>query len=132
MRRSTLSLAAFVLICFFLPWLQLSCVGMKDSVSGYDLAREGDQALWFLPAFMVAVLILGLVRLIWEKLPAFFALTGMVGGGISAYLMYRERSITNNSRIIDTQWTPVFWLGFVASLGIAVTAFIFYLRRSKK
>ena len=33
MRRSTISLAAFVLICFFLPWVQLSCVGMKDSLS---------------------------------------------------------------------------------------------------
>jgi len=131
-RRFTLSLAAFVLICFFLPWVQLSCVGMKDSVSGFDLARDGDQALWFVPVFMVSVLILGLLRLIWEKVPAIFALAGTVGGSVSAYLMYRERSITNNSpRIVATQWTPVFWLGFVASLGIATTAFIFYLRRSK-
>lgn len=131
-RRSTLSLAAFVLIGFFLPWVQLSCVGMKDSVSGFDLAREGDQALWFAPVFMIAILTFGLLRLIWEKSPAIFALTGTVGGSISAYLMYRERSITNNSaRIVATQWTPIFWLGFVASLGIAITAFIFYLRRSK-
>jgi hypothetical protein len=81
---------------------------------------------------MVAILILGLLRLIWEKLPAIFALTGTVGGSISAYLMYRERSITNNpSRIVATQWTAIFWLGFVASIGIAITAFIFYLRRSR-
>jgi hypothetical protein len=132
MRRSTLSLAAFVLICFFLPWVQLSCVGMKDSVSGFDLAREGDQVLWIVPVFMVAILLLGLLRLIWEKLPATFALTGTVGGSISAYLMYRERSITNNpSRIVATQWTAIFWLGFVASIGIAVTAFLFYHRRSR-
>jgi hypothetical protein len=132
MRRSTLSLAAFVLICFFLPWVQLSCVGMKDSLSGFDLARDGDEALWFIPLFMFAVLILGLVRLIWEKSPAIFALAGTVGGSISAYLIYRERSITNNSsRIVATQWTAIFWLSFVASLGIAITAFIFYLIRSK-
>lgn len=105
---------------------------MKDSVSGSDLAREGDQILWLVPMFMIAILFFGLVRLLWEKLPAIFALMGTVGGSISAYLMYRERSFTNNpSRLVGTQWTAIFWLGFVASLGIVVTAFTFYLKRSK-
>ena len=132
MRRSTLSLAAFVLICFFLPWVQLSCVGMKDSVSGYDLARESDHVLWIVPLFMLAILMLGLLRFIWEKLPAIFALAGTVGGSLSAYLMYRERSMANgSSNIVATQWTAFFWLGCVASLGITTTAFIFYLRRSQ-
>ena len=131
-RRTTLSLAAFVLICFFLPWVQLSCVGMKDSVSGYDLAREGDQLLWLVPLFMVAVLLFGLLRLIWEKLPAVFSLAGTIGGGASAYLMYHERAITDNpSRLVATQWTLFFWLGFLASLGVATSAFIFYLKRSR-
>jgi hypothetical protein len=131
-RRTTLSLAAFVLICFFLPWVQLSCVGMKDSVSGFDLAREGDQLLWLVPLLMIAVLLFGLLRLIWEKMPAVFALAGTVGGSVSAYLMYHERSITNNSpRLVATQWTLFFWLGFLASLGVVATAFIFYLKRSR-
>jgi hypothetical protein len=131
-RRTTLSLATFVLVCFFLPWVQLSCVGMKDSVSGFDLAREGDELLWLVPLFTLAVLLLGLLRLIWEKMPAVFALTGTVGGGVSAYLMYHERSITNNSpRLVATQWTLFFWLGFLASLGIVASAFIFYVRRSR-
>jgi hypothetical protein len=131
-RRTTLSLAIFVLICFFLPWVQLSCVGMKDSVSGYDLAREGDRFLWFVPLFMVAVVVFGLLRLIWEKMPAVFALAGTVGGAVSAYLMYHERSITNNSpRLVATQWTLLFWLGFAASLGVLTAAFIFYVRRSR-
>ena len=131
-RRTTLSLAIFVLICFFLPWVQLSCVGMKDSVSGYDLAREGDKFLWFVPLFMVAVVVFGLLRLIWEKMPVVFALAGTVGGAVSAYLMYHERSITNNSpRLVATQWTLLFWLGFAASLGVLTAAFIFYVRRSR-
>jgi hypothetical protein len=131
-RRSTLSLAGFVLICFFLPWLQLSCVGMKDSVSGYDLARDSDQILWLVPIFMIAILVFGLVRLVWEKLPSILGLMGTVGGSITAYLMYRERSIANNpSGIIATQWTVFFWLGFVASLGIVATAFSFYLKRAR-
>ena len=105
---------------------------MKDSVSGYDLAREGDRFLWFVPLFMVAVVVFGLLRLIWEKMPAVFALAGTVGGGVSAYLMYHERSITNNSpRLVATQWTLLFWLGFVASLGVLTAAFIFYVRRSR-
>jgi hypothetical protein len=131
-RRTTLSLAMFVLVCFFLPWVQLSCVGMKDSVSGFDLAREGDELLWLVPLFMLAVLVFGLLRLIWEKMPAVFALAGTVGGGVSAYLMYHERSITNNSpRLVATQWTFIFWLGFLASLGLVTSAFIFYVRRSR-
>src|SRR5205809_959924 len=97
-RRTTLSLATFVLVCFFLPWVQLSCVGMKDSVSGFGLGREGDELLWLVPLFMVAVLVFGLLRLIWERMPAVFALAGTVGGGVSAYLMYHERSITKIHR----------------------------------
>jgi len=131
-RRVTLSLATFVLICFFLPWVQLSCVGLKDSVSGFDLAREGDKILWFVPLFMLVIIVLGLVRLIREKLPAIFALSGTVGGSISAYLMYHERSGTNDSaRLVATQWTALFWLSFIASLGIVAAALVFYTRRSR-
>jgi hypothetical protein len=105
---------------------------MKGSVSGFDLAREGDRFLWFVPLFMLAVLVFGLVRLIWEKMPAVFALTGTVGGSVSAYLMYHERSLTNSSpRLVATQWTALFWLAFAASLGIVTAACIFYAKRSR-
>jgi hypothetical protein len=131
-RRATLSLAGFVLICFFLPWVQLSCVGMRDSLSGYDLAREGDKLLWVVPLLMVAILITGLVRSIWEKVPSLFALASTVGGSISAYVMYYERSTTNDSpRLIATRWTPFYWLGLTASLGIIAVALLFYSRRSR-
>src|SRR5262249_8752127 len=105
-RGTTLSLALFVLICFFLPWLQLSCMGMRDAVSGFDLAREGDGQLWFVPFFMLLILALGLVRLTWEKLPALFALAVTVGGGFAAYLMWHERfQIDDRPRLVATQWT---------------------------
>jgi hypothetical protein len=129
-RRTTLSLAMFVLICFFMPWVQLSCVGIRDSVSGFDLAREGDQFLWFIPVFMLLIVALGVLRLIWEKRPAVFALASTVGGGLSAYLMYHERFTINDSpRLVATQWTALFWLVFLASLGIVVAAFWFYSQR---
>ncbi len=131
-RQSTLGLAAIVLLCFFLPWVQLSCVGIRDSVSGFDLAREGDQALWFIPLFMLLILLLGLTRLIWEKTPALFALAGTVGGGLATYLMYTERLKLNDApRLIATQWTAFFWLGVLTSLGLVASAFWFYSRRSR-
>jgi hypothetical protein len=131
-RRVTLSLAVFVLICFFLPWVQLSCVGIKDSLSGFDLARAGDTLLWLVPVLMLVIILIGLWRSLEQKLPSFFALASTVGGGISAYLMYNERSTTNQSpRLVLAQWTSLFWLGFAASLGIVAAAIVYYARRSR-
>jgi len=131
-RRVTLSLAAFALICFFLPWLQVSCLTERGSASGLDLAREGNRSLLLIPFFLLAVLLTGFVRIIWDQMPAVFALIGMVGGGLSAYLMHRERLKTVPSRgLISVQMTAWFWLGLLASLGVALAVLLFYARRSK-
>jgi len=130
--RITLSAAAFTLICFFLPWMQVSCMGMRDSVSGLDLARSGDRTLWLLPVFMAVVLLTGVVRFIWERLPFLFALTSIVSGGLSAYLMYRERLTSGQSSgLIAAQMTPWFWLGLVAAAAVAAAGLMFYVRRSR-
>ena len=131
-RKTSVSLAAFVLICFFLPWVELSCLGTRDSVSGYDLARAGERLLWILPVVMLAILILGLARAIWEKAPMVLALAMTLGGSISAYLMYRERSTTNDSpRLVAAQWSVFYWLGFLACLCMVVGGFVFYVKRSR-
>ena len=131
-RGTTLSAAGFVLICFFLPWVQVSCLGMKDSASGLDLARGGDRALWLIPLSMLLVLLTGLVRLVWERMPALFALSGTVGGGLSAYLMYHERSGTGRtSDLIPTFWMGWYWMGFVAALGVVGAALWFYVNRAR-
>ncbi|HXG64370.1 MAG TPA: hypothetical protein VNO70_04635, partial [Blastocatellia bacterium] len=115
-RQATISAAVFALICFFLPWMQLSCLGLRDSVSGLDLARGGDRLLWLVPCFMLAILLLGLARPVWERMPAVFALTSTVGGAISAYLMYRERLRPDRGAVlIAGQMTVWFWFGFIAS-----------------
>ena len=107
-------------------------MGIKDSVSGADLARGGDRILWLLPVFMLVIILLGLWRSLEERLPAVFALASTVGGSISAYLMYHERSSMNESpRFVATQWTGLFWVGFVASLGIVAAALMFYARRTR-
>src|SRR5215207_4389689 len=93
-RRTSLSAALFVLICFFLPWVQVSCIVMKDSASGLNLARGGDRVLWLLPVLVILMLGMGLTRIVWERMPALFALSGTAGGLICAWLMYYERNHT--------------------------------------
>src|SRR5690349_19465755 len=131
-RRTTLSLALFVLICFFLPWVQVSCLGVKDSASGFDLAREGDRALWLVPLLMVVVLTFGLARVVWDRLPGLYALSGMAGGLISAWLMfYERRNARPASNLIATFWTTWYWLGLAASLAAAAAALWFYTKRAR-
>ena len=131
-RKTSVSLAAFVLLCFFLPWVELSCLGARDSVSGYDLARAGDKLLWLLPILMLLIVILGVLRFFREKMPAALGLSMTLGGSMSAYLMYHERSTTNHSpRLAATQWTVFFWLAFLACLCVVVAGFAFYIKRSR-
>ena len=132
-RKVTLSAAAFVLLCFFLPWLQVSCAGLKDSASGLDLARESSPSLWIIPFMMLVILAIGLSRSIWERLPAAFTITSIVGGGLSAYLMYREKVRRGESSgLIAVFWTAWFWLGLVASLLVSGMALRFYSKGSNK
>ena len=126
-------MAGFILLCFFLPWLQVSCAGIRDSVSGLDLARETSASLWVIPLMMLAILGLGLSPSIWEHLPAFSSITTFVGGGLSAYLMYRERLRRGESSgLITAFWTAWFWLGFVASFLLSVVALSSYSNRNKE
>jgi hypothetical protein len=130
-RRVTLSAAVFVLICFFLPWVQVSCVGLKDSESGLDLARGGEHALWLVPLLMTVVILLGLTRS-WKQRATTFSLVSMASGIVSAYLMNRERvDAEQTSGIIGAHVTGWFWLGLVSSVGVAASALMLYLRRSK-
>jgi len=90
LRRISLTTAIIVLVCFFLPWVQVSCAGAKDSLSGLDLARHDDTLLWLVPLLMVAVLLLGLLRTRKEK-PQASSIVSAVCGGIVMLLMNRQR-----------------------------------------
>ncbi|HKP12501.1 MAG TPA: hypothetical protein VJZ91_10340 [Blastocatellia bacterium] len=71
-------------------------------MSGYALARSGHALLWLVPCFMATAVLLGLSRSIWERRPAVFAFLSIVGGGISAFLMRRERRAASRSpHLID-------------------------------
>ena len=57
LRRINISAAVIVLVCFFLPWEQVSCGGAIDTLSGLDLARHDHASLWLVPLVMLAVLV---------------------------------------------------------------------------
>jgi hypothetical protein len=59
LRRINISAALIVVVCFFLPWEQVSCGGARDSLSGMDLARHDDALLFLIPLLMLAVVIAG-------------------------------------------------------------------------
>ena len=127
-RRVTLSAAVFVLVCFFLPWVQVSCGGVKDTASGFDLARGGDQLLWIVPLLMLAVILLGLMQ-VWKNMPTVFALVSTASGLISAYLLNQERQDAEGLAV--AQMTGWFWLGLFSSLVVVISALMFYLKRAK-
>ena len=129
-RHVSLSLATFVLVCFFFPWVQLSCVGVRDSASGADLARS-DGFLWVIPISMAMVLITGLIK-VWKTVPSIFSLSGLAGGCISAYSIYLEHvRLDDAPRLVATRWTVLFWLVMLACVGIAAASLIFYVDRSR-
>ncbi len=89
-RSVTVSMALIALICFFLPWVQLSCGASENRLSGVDLARDGHRALWLIPLLMLAVIFFATARA-WQDSRQLSTLVCLVAGLVSAYLMNRER-----------------------------------------
>lgn len=124
----TLSFALIILICFFLPWIQLSCGSSEDRLSGVDLARDSHHALWLIPVLMVVVLILSVARN-WREQREFSAITTLIAGLVSAYLMNRERARADNiSGLIAVTLTGWFWLGFGSTITLVVVAVLRLLK----
>jgi hypothetical protein len=130
-QKASMSAALIVLLCFFLPWIQVSCGTAKDSLSGVDLARESHSSLWLIPLSMLVVVLLNFVPA-WRRKLDFGALAAFILGIISAYLMNRERTRAEDHAVLvavrETGW---FWLGLAAAIGVAVTGAIRFLRRPK-
>src|SRR3981189_380323 len=61
--KATISAALIVLICFFMPWVQVSCGVARETETGLDLARRGAGGLWLIPLLMIAI-ILAAVRVL--------------------------------------------------------------------
>ena len=131
LRQINTSAAIIVLVCFFLPWVQVSCAGAKDTMSGLDLARDGQGLLWFLPVLMGALILSAIVRVRREQNKA-FALASTLCGLLSAYLMNHERlRVHDESGLISAQLTGWFWLGFISTFAVAISGIAMLVRRQR-
>jgi hypothetical protein len=130
LRRINLSAAIIVLVCFFLPWVQVSCAGAKDTLTGLSLARQDDVLLWLIPLAMIALVIFILLRMRPAR-PQLLGLLSTFGGVIVLVLMNRERTRAHgDSGLIAVQLTGWFWLGLIAAGVVTVTGITILLRRS--
>lgn len=130
-RRLNTSLALIVLICFFLPWVQLSCGASESRLSGVDLARDGHRGLWLIPFLILVVLFLGITRA-WKDRHDVSALVGLVAGLVSAYLMNRERvRAEDTSGLIAVGLTGWFWLGLGSTIGLVILNALRFLKRPR-
>ena len=131
-RRTTISLALIVLICFFLPWIQISCGSSSSRLSGVDLARDGHNSLWLILFLMCAILLVAVARA-WQDRRQIAALVPLLGGLVTAYLMNRERvRADNTSALVAVRLTGWFWLGLVAAIGLVGVGVFRFLKRSER
>lgn len=131
LRRINLSVTGIVLICFFLPWVQMSCGGTSDTLSGFDLARRDSTLLWLIPLLTAAVLVVGLLRRAGEK-PKAFAILSAVTGVITLFLMNEQRAkVSDTASLIPTRLTGWFWLGLISAGAMVVTGIGILFRRPR-
>ena len=128
-RRITVTLALIVLICFLLPWVQVSCGASSSRLSGVDLARDGHNSLWLIPLLMLAILLVGVAR-VWRERREISALVGLIGGAVTTYLMNRERiRAEDTSGLVAVRLTGWFWLALVSAIGLIGVASFRFLKR---
>ena len=131
LRRINLSAALISLVCFFLPWVQVSCAGAKDTLSGLDLARNGQTLLWLVPILLGGLALLEIFRALKEKL-TIYSIVSALCGGVTVYLMNRERLRAHDeSSLIAAQLTGWFWLGLFSSLVIVISGFLLFIRGNR-
>ena len=131
-RRTTITLALIVFICFFLPWVQVSCGSSTSRLTGVDLARDGHNSLWLIPLLMLIVLVVAVSRA-WKERRQISALVPFIGGVVTAFLMNRERMRADDtSGLVAVRLTGWFWLGMVTAIGIVVVAAFRFLKGSEK
>ena len=131
-RRTTITLALIVLICFFLPWVQVSCGSSTSRLTGVDLARDGHNSLWLIPLLMLIVLVVAVSRA-WKERRQITALIPFIGGLVTTYLMNRERMRADDtSGLVAVRLTGWFWLGLVTAIGIVGVAAFRFLKGSDK
>jgi hypothetical protein len=135
-QQISLGSAILGLILFFLPWADVSCMGVRRSMSGYALASNGSAMLWLFPIGMVAVLIiLYRIALAPKKIPdtavsqrvvigaGFVAVAAMLLTYVSGLNQAKDPVFGNMAEAtIRLRFTGV--LAFLASLGVSAGGFV--------
>lgn len=136
-----------VLVCFFVPWLTVSCgsVPVLDDVSAFDLTQprvlgseqiDGTLELFAAPVGAVLLLVAGLV--LWSRRSVLASIVALIGGAVAlgiGVLFYLN--VTNGlkedpsmAQMIIVQWRVGFWGNLAASaLGI-IAALVSFARPS--
>src|SRR5215510_666562 len=128
LRNLNTSAAIIVLICFFLPWEQVSCGGARDSLTGLQLARNDHLLLWFVPILMGALVVSNLIRMRGEQNKA-LSVAATICGVVAAFLMNRERTrVQDESGLISAQLTGWFWLAFISTFVIFVSGILLLVK----
>ena len=128
--KVTVSLAITLLVCFFLPWVQISCGTSKDTASGLDLARDGENGLWLIPILAVVLIVCGVRLLRIDQ--RIFAVVTLLSGLVTLYVMNHERTkFTENTGVIEARLTAGFWLGFFAAIATAASGVLALVRRKR-
>ena len=80
---------------------------------------------------MFALVLSAIIRIKREDHRA-FALASAMCGLLTAYLMNRERlRMHDEAGLINAQLTGWFWLGFIATLGVAISGILMLLRKQR-
>jgi hypothetical protein len=128
--KVTVSLALTLLLCFFLPWVQVSCGSEKDTLSGLDLARDGERGLWLIPLLALVLVVCGLRLLKIDQ--RIYSLIALISGAVSVYLMNHERTrYMDSGGLVEAKLTLGFWLGLITAIGLIVRGFWMLLRRPR-
>src|SRR5436190_8312298 len=131
LRRINVSAAVIVVICFFLPWEQVSCGGARDTLSGLDLARHEQTLLFLVPLLMLAVVVAGALRQRSEKRSP-HAILSLVASGVSGYLMNQQRlRVHDEGGLVSAQLTGWFWLSFISTLAVLSTGIGMLMKRRR-
>jgi uncharacterized membrane protein len=86
------SAAAFVVICFFLPWLEWSCFGSSVPVSGVQLANQDGSFLLFPLAAITTIIVYFIFRSqkqLWKARP-YILISSAIG---LLFLLYKVNSV---------------------------------------
>jgi hypothetical protein len=128
--KITVSFAIILLICFFLPWVQVSCGASQDTATGLDLARDGERGLWLIPLLAIVIILCGLRVLRIDQL--MFGLVVLLSGLVSVYLLNHERvKFEDTSGVITARLTAGFWLALLSAIGIVASGVMALLRRPR-